>query len=152
MAVAYQYMYAECGLDNVIIEGLEPVRDDEGDLVYTIPNVAGLHRAIARAIVMHEKGMSGKELRFLRSEMGMTQAELAKAVHREPLTVGRWERGEIEIDSNAEALTRLLAVQRLGLQIEEDIEALSSRCVPTVESQPIVIIANDPEDYRQKAA
>ena len=84
--------------------------------------------------------------------MGMTQAELANAVHREPLTVGRWERGEIEIDSNAEALIRLMAVQRLDLQVETDIEALSSRCVPTVETQPIVIIGNDPDDYRQKAA
>ena len=150
--MADDYNYTECGLDNVIIEGLEPVVDDDDDLVYTIPNIAGLHRVIAQGIVMHEKGISGKELRFLRSEMGLTQAELAKAVHREPLAVGRWERGEIEIDSNAEALVRLLAVQRLGLQIETDIEVMSARCVPTVEVQPIIIDASDPETYRPIAA
>jgi transcriptional regulator with XRE-family HTH domain len=51
--------------------------------------------------------MTGKELRFLRTEMGMTQAELAKIVHREPLTISRWERSEDEIDSNAEVLVRV---------------------------------------------
>jgi DNA-binding transcriptional regulator YiaG len=41
--------------------------------------------------------------------MGMTQAQLALVVHREPLTVSRWERGEENIDSNAEALIRVCA-------------------------------------------
>ena len=86
-----EYRYTECGLDNVIIDGLDPIVDDDGDIVHSIPRIAGLHRVIARVIVDHAKGISGKELRFLRTELGMTQAELAKMVHREHLTVGRWE-------------------------------------------------------------
>ena len=57
--------------------------DDAGEQVVTIRNVAGLHKAIATAIVMKRANMTGKELRFLRTEMGMTQAELADVVHRE---------------------------------------------------------------------
>ena len=58
------YHYMESGLDNVMVYGVEPCIDDDGDKVVTIRNVRGLHRAIALAIVSHEAGISGKELRF----------------------------------------------------------------------------------------
>ena len=41
------YRYTECGLDNVFIEGIKPVVDDDKQETITIPNVRGLHRAIA---------------------------------------------------------------------------------------------------------
>lgn len=143
------YHYKECGLDNVMVEGI-PCQDDDGDDVITIHNVAGLHRAIAEAIVAHKAGISGKELRFLRTEMGMTQAELAKVVHHDTQSVGRWERGEVPIDPNAEVLVRLLAVERLGLTVEADsVETLSGRCVPTAAPQQIFIDGKDPSHYHQ---
>jgi DNA-binding transcriptional regulator YiaG len=142
------YHYTECGLDNVMIEGI-PCQDDDGDDVITIQNIAGLHRAIAEAIVAHKAGISGKELRFLRTEMGMTQAELAKVVHHDTQSIGRWERGEFPIEPNAEALIRLLAVERLNLSAETDsVETLSGRCVATAAPQQIVIDGNDPSHYR----
>lgn len=143
------YHYRECGLDNVMIDGVVPCRDDDGDEVVTIPNVTGLHHTIAVAIVHHKAGMSGKELRFLRTEMGMTQAELAKVVHHDTQSVGRWERSECPIEPNAEALIRLLAVERLGLKSETDsVEELSAWCVASAAPQPILIDGNDPSDYR----
>lgn len=147
-----EYRYTECGLDNVIIDGLDPIVDDDGDIVHSIPNIAGLHRVMARVIVDHAKGISGKELRFLRTEMGMTQAELAKMVHREHLTVGRWERGEIDIDNNAEVLIRIHASKKLDLDVKANVEELSARCVPTAEIQPILIDGSDPQFYRPRAA
>jgi transcriptional regulator with XRE-family HTH domain len=59
--------------------------------------------------------MTGPELRFIRTEMGMTQAELAKVVHHDAQSVGRWERNEFPIDQTAEALIRLLAIEKLEL-------------------------------------
>ena len=142
------YHYRECGLDNVMIDGVVPCRDDDGDEVVTIPNVTGLHRAIAAAIVHRKAGMSGKELRFLRTEMGMTQAELAKVVHHDTQSIGRWERGEIPIEPNAEAVIRLLAAERLELKDgAESVEELSRWCVATAASQPILIDGNDPAHY-----
>jgi DNA-binding transcriptional regulator YiaG len=147
------YHYRECGLDNVKIEGVVPCRDDDGDNVVTIPNIPGLHRVIATAIVDHKAGMSGKELRFLRSEMGLTQPELAAVVHHDAQSIGRWERGECRIDPNAEALIRLLAVERLNLKSESDsVEEMSRWCVATAAPQPIVIDGNDPSNYRPLAA
>jgi transcriptional regulator with XRE-family HTH domain len=143
------YRYRECGLDNVIIGGMVPCHDDDGDAVCTIPNVPGLHKAIASGIVTHEAGINGKELRFLRTEMGMTQAELAKVVHHDAQSVGRWERNENPIDPTAEALIRLLAIQRLELDVAEStIEELSGRCIATAAPQQIVIDGSDPSHYR----
>jgi len=142
------YHYKESGLDNVMVEGI-PCQDDDGDEVVTIHNISGLHSVIAEAIVAHKAGISGKELRFLRTEMGMTQAELAKVVHHDTQSIGRWERGEFPIEPTAEALIRLLAVERLKLNVEAmGVEDLSGRCVPTAAPQQIIIDGNDPAHYR----
>ena len=145
------YHYKECGLDNVFVRGI-PCQDDDGDDVITVHNVAGLHRAIAEGVVAHKAGISGQELRFLRTEMGITQAELAKVVHHDTQSVGRWERGEFPIEPTAEALIRLLVVERLKLTTEiGSVEELSGRCVPTAAPQQIVIDGHDPAHYKLAA-
>lgn len=140
------YHYTECGLDNVYIQGLAPMIDDDGDEVIRITFILDLHRAIAEGIVGHPKGMSGRELRFLRGEMGMTQAELAGIVHVDKQTVGRWERGDTPLDSTAEVVVRRLAIEKLGLNLGLGIDALAARSVPSTEVQPINIDAL-PEGY-----
>ncbi|HYW33587.1 MAG TPA: transcriptional regulator, partial [Candidatus Bathyarchaeia archaeon] len=65
------YQYTECGLDNVELHNVDPVVDDAGDEVYEIPNLLGLHKVIAHCIVTSKTGLTPKELRFLRTEMGL---------------------------------------------------------------------------------
>ena len=143
------YRYTESGLDNVIIHGVSFIKDDAGEQVVTIHNIAGLHRAIATAIVMKPVSMSGKELRFLRTEMGMTQAELAAIVHREPLAISRWERGEVEqIDTNAETVIRLHAKEMLELKVDATVRNMSEWSVPTAMSPPLEIDGSNPDDYK----
>ena len=148
-----EYRYTESGLDNVIIRGMNFITDDTDEQVVTIRNVNGLHRAIATAIVGKIVSMTGKELRFLRSEMGMTQAELAAVVHREPLAISRWERGEVsDIDMNAETLIRLLAREALDLPVLADVRKLSSWAVPLAATAMLEIDGSDPGHYRPIAA
>jgi len=143
------YHYTESGLDNVMVFGIVPCLDDDGDEVVTVPNIAGLHHAIAKEIVAHAAGISGKELRFLRTEMGLTQVELAKVVHHDAQSIARWEKSECNIAPTAEALIRLLAIQRLKLEVEpEPIEELSGRCIAGAAPQPIHINGNDPSHYK----
>lgn len=143
------YRYTECGLDNIIVRGMNFLKDDAGEQVVTIRNVAGLHRAIATAIVTKPASMTGKELRFLRTEMGLTQAELAAIVHREPLAMSRWERGEVEqIDTNAETLIRLHAREVLKLDIDASVREIAGWSVPTAITPPLEIDGSDPNDYR----
>lgn len=138
-----RYQYTECGLQNVFIHGLTPMVDDDGDEVIQIPFINGLHAAIAEGIVTHGKGMSNDELRFLRTEMGYTQAELARIVHVDKQTIGRWERGETPLDSTAEVVIRRLAIEKLLIPFKNNTEWLSESSVPSAQTQPIHITATD---------
>jgi DNA-binding transcriptional regulator YiaG len=143
-----EYRYTESGLDNIILAGVKFVIDDGGDEGVCIPNVNGLHRTIAESILLRKSSMSGAELRFIRSEMGLTQAELAGLVHREPLAISRWERSESPIDSNAEALIRLHAIDELGIENRPSVQQISGWCVPSAIESPIQIDGSDPSNYR----
>ena len=146
------YRYTACGLDNVFIYGMIPVVDDEGQEVYGVKRIGSLHRAIALQIVVRANSMDGKELRFIRTEMGMTQAELGKLLHKEALTVGRWERGETPIDANAETVIRIMAIEELKLTPDVSTGELASFSVPTAQPRLIDIDGSDPENYRPLAA
>lgn len=146
------YRYTESGLDSVIIEGAELVKDDAGERCTTIRNVNGLHKAIAHGIVTRQGSMTGRELRFLRTEIGMTQAELGDMLHCTPVTVSRWERSEHPIDSNAEALIRLYAAAELGLEKALNVRDTAGWCVASAAVPPIVIDGSDPSHYRLKEA
>jgi DNA-binding transcriptional regulator YiaG len=145
------YHYRECGLSNVYIYGLEPFRDDDGDEVIQITAIPQLHREIARGIVAHPGGISPEELRFLRTEIGLTQSELAEIVHVDRQTVGRWERGETPIDPRAETIIRQHVIEVLNLEHQGGIAALARRSVPTARTQPIEIEAAN-EGYRLRPA
>jgi DNA-binding transcriptional regulator YiaG len=147
-----EYRYTECGLDNVIIQGMDVLIDDAGDEVYHIPNIAGLHKEIARCIITHAHGIKPAELRFLRTEMGLTQAQLAELVKKDHQTIGRWERGEKPIDQNAEFVIRTVAAERLGIDTHMKFEDLAKRTTPSADFAMIQIDGTDPTDYRPLAA
>lgn len=144
-----QYRYDECGLDNVILVGLEACTDDAGEAVITIPNVGGLHRAIATSVACKKTGLNGKEIRFLRTELGLTQAELAEIITKDAQTVGRWERGEHPIDQTAETVFRALVLQRLGDGGMPPIEELARRNVQSSGERPFFIDASNPANYHE---
>jgi DNA-binding transcriptional regulator YiaG len=142
------YHYTACGLDNVLLEGIQMVADDDNQSVLTVRRVAQLHRAIAQAVVQKPSALNGKELRFLRSEMDMTQAELAAILRREPLTISRWERSENPIEENADALIRLLAEEKLDLGLGLTVEQVTSWTLDRAHTRPFRIDGSDPKNYR----
>jgi DNA-binding transcriptional regulator YiaG len=154
MTNAQPYQYTESGLDNVWIEGVQPITDHAGDICFEIDNLHGLHRAIAQ-IIVSKSGLSGRELKFLRSELGLTQDQLADVLHKESLTVSRWERGENSIDPNAETVVRMLAIERLGLKKVKDVAGLAKLSISEAQTCTIRIDGRDPANYkalRQRAA
>ena len=133
------YHYTECGLDNIIIEADLIAIDDKGEKIVTIPAIGQLHNIIAQGLVAQENALSGKEIRFLRTEMGMTQAELAQLLHRDTQTVGRWERGEVALDATQDIFIRQLAAEKLQLFIEKSVERQSRKVTPKAYREPIHI-------------
>ena len=56
--------------------------------------------------------MTGRELRFIRQKLALTQAALAEAVGITSNTMARWERGEMAISEPAARLLEKLAAER----------------------------------------
>ncbi len=139
--------YTESGLSNVWIQGLSTV-DDEGKKVLRIPNIRSLHRLISKVVLTSDGSLTGPELRYLRTEMGLTQTQLGKLVHRQRLTIARWESGESTLDGATEAYIRILACKKLGLG-DADPEEVSGRCKQiTIDKVPIRINVTGSSGYR----
>lgn len=142
------YRYEECGLDNVILVDLETCEDDDGALVVTIQHVNVLHRAIMKAIATKQSAISGRELKFIRTELGLTQAEFAARINKDAQTVARWEKGKHAVDPTADTVIRVLALEHIGEGSElPSIKDLASWAVASSAEPPIRIDATDQETW-----
>lgn len=100
------YHYKECGLDNVYLSnGFELVEED-GELLVSIENVDGLWKAIGLNLITSQKVLSSREIRFLRGQMQMTQAELAAKLRVDDQTYARWEKGRSQLPGPADVALR----------------------------------------------
>src|SRR5216683_6433207 len=102
------YHYKECGLDNIYLaNGFAFVERPSGREV-RIKDIEGLHEAIGKTLINEKRDLSGKEIKFLRQEMLMSQALLAKLLDVAEQTVHRWEANKTDIPRAAETLIRVL--------------------------------------------
>jgi putative zinc finger/helix-turn-helix YgiT family protein len=106
------YRYAECGLPNVIVDGIEISECQRCGETYTgIPAIEGLHRAIAAAVI-HKKGrLAREEIKFLRKSLGWSGVDFARRMGTAPETVSRWENGRAPMGPTADRLLRLLVAK-----------------------------------------
>lgn len=84
--------YTACGLRNVYLKsGYRKHKTPYGDGV-SIDDIEGLHRAIALHLIGHKPRLAGTELRFLRKELELTQAQLASLLGNDAQSVALWEK------------------------------------------------------------
>jgi putative transcriptional regulator len=102
------YQYKACGLDNVYLVGGVKWKDTPRGKAVHINDIEGLHRAIGQWLMYEKKTLTGKEFRFLRHEINLTQQNLASLLGTDIQNVGRWEREEVKIPGPAQAVVRLL--------------------------------------------
>ncbi len=105
--------YTDCGLDNIYLKNGFSWENDEEDRYLTVSDIDGLHRAIGLHIVLARKAPSGKEMRFLRNELSMSQADLARTLGVSDQSVARWEKGQSE--ANGAAVLGLRFIYLLSL-------------------------------------
>ena len=86
------YHYRESGLRNVWLANGYAEQETPYGPGLAIDDLAGLHHAIARGLVAKGGKLTGTELRFLRLEMGLSQARLAALLGNEAQTVALWEK------------------------------------------------------------
>ena len=110
--------YTDCGLDYVYLANGFSWHDTEYGPAYSIDNADGLHRAIARSVVLSKARLRGQEVRFLRAMLELSQESLALPLGGTRVTVARWE-GEPDtpIPKPSDRLLRLIYARHLDADL-----------------------------------
>jgi putative zinc finger/helix-turn-helix YgiT family protein len=103
-----KYQYHESGLDDVFLLNIIVHRCGTcGSALPEIPNVRQLHLVIALIIIEQKQKLSGKEIRFLRKNLGMKSKDLAAKLGYEPETYSRFENDREPIGDRGDRLMRI---------------------------------------------
>src|SRR5713226_6432832 len=104
------YRYAESGLSNVILQGIEVADCPKcGTSDVIIPRMVKIHRAIAQALANSPARLTGEQLRFLRKHLGLSGEQLGRYLHTDRTKISKWERDQDRIGPATDRLVRLLA-------------------------------------------
>jgi DNA-binding transcriptional regulator YiaG len=106
------YHYTQCGLENVWLEnGYKEKKTPYGKAV-AIEDADGLHKVLALGLIEKNGRITGKELKFLRVVMGLSQDGLGKLLGVGEQSVSLWERTG-KVPQSADSLTRMLISDKL---------------------------------------
>jgi len=108
------FHYTMSGLDNVWLLNGFTIEETPYGTGVRVEDADGLHRQLARVIVSDKTPMNGRELRFVRKLMGLSQNGLARLLGCSDQRVARWEKGQTAIDPSAERLLRMVVREWLG--------------------------------------
>jgi DNA-binding transcriptional regulator YiaG len=95
------------GVVVTIVNAVEVLRCDKCDTEMTaIPDMDGLGRATAISRALNPVRLSGREVKFMRRVLDMTQTEFAKAMDLTAESVSRWETDARGVGGMCEKLLR----------------------------------------------
>ena len=107
--------YDDSGLDNVFLENGYSIHETAYGPGVSIQDTEGLRKAIGRWLIATPKPLNGAELRFLRSEMELTQRDLAGILGTTEQTLRLWEKHRKKgINGSADLLLRALYSECMG--------------------------------------
>jgi DNA-binding transcriptional regulator YiaG len=146
------YQYAESGLANVFLLGVEilscPRCEDGGSAM--IPNIVELHEAIAQDLAIKPQSLKPEEIRFLRTHLGFASGVFARVIGVDPSTVSRWEKGKEAMGLQSERLLRTLILSMAGpFRDYDSLERMASKKagIPTK-----IQLKNQNGHWKKKAA
>lgn len=109
-----RHHYQESGLSNIyLVNGFRYVETPYGRSVI-IEDLDGLHRAIGQFLTREKKTLNGREFRFLRHELDLSQARLAGLFGVDAQSVARWEKGRTKIPGAVERMIRAVYEEHIG--------------------------------------
>ena len=109
------YNYTMCGLDYVYLRNGYRLHETAYGDGFSIERADDLHHAIAVHVMTSYARLRGQEVRFLRSLMDWSQADLARYLGLKRLTVARWESApDTPIPGPADRGVRTAAAKRIG--------------------------------------
>jgi putative zinc finger/helix-turn-helix YgiT family protein len=113
------YPYHECGVDNVVLTGIELIRCENcGNVDPIIFRIADVQKTIALAVAGKPAKLAGHEIRFLRKYLGMTGGQFSKLLQVDKTTLSKWENDADAVGPQSDRLIRAIAVS-LGEGLQE---------------------------------
>lgn len=107
------YHYTECGLDNVWLENGYVSKKTAYGKAASVDDAIGLHKVLAMELTQKKGRITGKELRFMRTVLGMSQDGLGRCVGATEQSVSLWERTG-KVPQYADSIVRLLLSEKLN--------------------------------------
>ena len=86
------FHYTACGLDNVWLANGFKVKTTRHGNAVAVNDVDGLHQLIAQTLIDKPSRLTGKEFRFLRTQLGLSQEALGTMLDFSENAVSLWER------------------------------------------------------------
>lgn len=130
------YHYTECGLDNVWLENGYTTRKTAYGDGTAVVDVDGLLKALALSLTKKKGRLTGKEFRFLRTCMCLSQERLGKIVGATEGAVSLWERHG-KVPKTEDAVMRMLVLDKYAedgnmekaLLLANDVDRMLSKLV-----------------------
>lgn len=116
------FHYTACGLDNVFLKKGGYVLSKDGKS-YSIKALDELHDCIAMALITGTQHLTGRELRFLRKELCLTQAKVAKRMGVDVQAVARWEKGKAK-NPLADRFIRTLYLSKKHADVSRNLDGV----------------------------
>jgi DNA-binding transcriptional regulator YiaG len=142
--------YTACGLDNVYLTSGYEVRDVAGEQYISVRDVKELHETIAIYLVRQKKVLAGREVRFLRKQMELTQKELGGFLGVSDQSVARYEKDLTRLEGSSDSLLRLLVAGHVSGRIDVQAELCSIRGADDV-ADDVVTLGMDDDEWRVAA-
>ena len=86
------FQHTACGLDNVWLANGFKVKVTRHGNAVAVNDVDGLHKLIAETLIDKPGRLTGKEFRFLRTQLGLSQEALGAMLDFSENAVSLWER------------------------------------------------------------
>ncbi|MDP1716907.1 MAG: transcriptional regulator, partial [Burkholderiales bacterium] len=115
--------YTGCGLRNVWLQNGYAMKQTPHGKAVAIQDVEGLHRVLAKMITRKPR-LTGAEFRFVRKELDLSQAALARMFGCEAQTIALWEKNKVRVPKLADRMLRLIYQEHVegNVKIREMIE------------------------------
>lgn len=106
------FHYTACGLDNVWLANGYEVKTTRHGTAVSVSDVDGLHQLLAHTLIEKPGRLSGKEFRFLRTLLGLSQEALGSMLDFSENAVSLWERKD-NVPAACDQLLRMLVLAKL---------------------------------------
>ena len=102
-----QHHMTGVGLSNIYLRNGFTVADSDGDETISYENLTGLYFEIGRAIASNPFTMRSEEFRFMRKQLGMSQADIASLFDKSDQAVAKWEKGLLPVPKAESTLLKI---------------------------------------------